>query len=297
MSVVPDDAALMAAFDAALTATLDDALPDDDASASLNAAIRHACVGGKRLRALLVYRVGAALRLPPEGLQPAAIAVELIHAYSLVHDDLPAMDNDDLRRGLPTVHRAFGEATAILAGDALNTLAFEVLAAAEAVPEASRLAQIRLLARAAGTRGMVGGQHLDLTAQQQHARRLTPEALQELHRRKTGALIGACFTLPAELAGLTVDDRRQLERCGAALGLAYQIQDDLLDVDGATDALGKTAGKDARDGKQTYVSLWGVAGARQRAEEALATAREAAATLPAPAPLLALLARIGRRQH
>ena len=222
--------------------------------------------------------------------------IELIHAYSLVHDDLPAMDNDDLRRGQPTVHKAFGEATAILVGDTLNTLAFGVLATADTLDATARVQLVATLAAAAGARGMVGGQVLDLAAQHGDAA-LPLDALTTLHQRKTGALIQACFDMAGIAAAATPAQRDALSTCGAALGLAYQIQDDVLDVDAATAQLGKTAGKDARDGKQTFVSLLGLDAARDRAAAAFGQARTAAYGLPDPAALLALIDTVAQRRH
>src|SRR5690554_5674562 len=207
----------------------------------LDAAMRHGVlVGGKRLRPVLVYAAGRALEAEERALDAPAMAIELIHAYSLVHDDLPAMDDDDLRRGQPTVHRAFDEATAILAGDALQTLAFEVLARA-AHP---RLPALMLtLATAAGRDGMVGGQALDLAAVGGHP---DVEALATMHGHKTGALIRAAVRMGALTAVAEHDSRVEaLDRYAAALGLAFQIHDDVLDVTGDTRTLGKTSGADA----------------------------------------------------
>jgi farnesyl diphosphate synthase/geranylgeranyl diphosphate synthase type II len=222
--------------------------------------------GGKRVRPVLAYATGEALGAPLEWLDAAAAAVELIHVYSLVHDDLPAMDDDDLRRGRPTCHRAFDEATAILTGDALQARAFEVLAQAPAaIPADARIDMLRVLADAIGTRGMAGGQAIDLAAVKQT---LSEPALERMHRQKTGALIQASVLLGALSAGLTdVPERAALAEFGAEIGLAFQIQDDILDVEGNTSTLGKRAGADADLAKPTYPSILGLETARAQAGE------------------------------
>ncbi|HEU5468138.1 MAG TPA: farnesyl diphosphate synthase [Steroidobacteraceae bacterium] len=234
----------------------------------LHAAMRYAVLGeGKRIRPLLVYATGSAIGVAPGALDAAAAAVELIHAYSLVHDDLPAMDDDDLRRGRPTTHRAFDEATAILAGDALQVLAFELLAdgTMPGASDATRVAMIRLLARASGTLGMAGGQALDLAAT---GRRLAPRQIEEMHELKTGALIRASILMAcAAEPALPMAKREPLERYGRAIGLCFQIVDDLLDVLGDPAITGKVAGSDALRGKPTYPAIAGVAAARARAAE------------------------------
>ncbi len=253
----------------------------------LEAAMRHALlVGGKRLRPLLVYLAGRSLGASDEALDAPAAAVELIHAYSLVHDDLPAMDDDDLRRGQPTVHRAFDEATAILAGDALQSLAFEVLARA-AHPRLP--AQILTLAVAAGRDGMVGGQALDLAAVGGHP---DVEALATMHAHKTGALICAAVRMGALTAVPEQDPRvAALDRYAEALGLAFQIHDDVLDVIGDTQTLGKASGADAARDKPTYPALLGLEGARRRAHELTDEALAALAPLGEAGDPLARLAR------
>ena len=284
--------ACRARFDRALDTALP---PADTYPARLHAAMRYACEGGKRLRALLVYAAGEALGLAPETLDAPALAVELIHAFSLVHDDLPAMDDDDLRRGRATVHRAYDEGTAILVGDALQTLAFEVLAADPSLSSAARAAMVLTLARASGSRGMTGGQQADLEAE---GRQLALGDIERLHAHKTGALILACLELAAEAAGADALSREALQRHGRALGLAYQIQDDVLDVTASTAELGKTAGKDVSAAKSTYVRLLGLDGARTRAGALFAEAGDALAEFgPAAAPLRALTAHIARRGH
>ncbi len=221
--------------------------------------------GGKRVRPVLVYATGEALGAPLEMLDAAAAAVELIHVYSLVHDDLPAMDNDDLRRGRPTCHRAFDEATAILTGDALQARAFDVLAQAPAaIPADARIEMLRVLAEAIGTRGMAGGQAIDLQAV---GKSVTVAELERMHRQKTGALIQASVLLGAISAGLSdVSQRAALEYFGAEIGLAFQIQDDILDVEGHTSTLGKRAGADADRVKPTYPSVLGLEKARAEAQ-------------------------------
>ncbi len=250
-------------------AALDRFLPRDDIHpVRLHRAMRYAVLdGGKRVRPLLVYAAGHTCDAADDALDAAACAVELIHAYSLVHDDLPAMDDDDLRRGKPTCHRAFGEAEAILAGDALQALAFQVLARApmEGVTDASRLKMLDLLARAAGSRGMVGGQSIDLASV---GRELGIAELEDMHIHKTGALIRASVLLGAWCAGaLDEASLDALDRYGKCIGLAFQVQDDILDVTGQTEDLGKTAGADRALNKPTYPALLGLAGARERARE------------------------------
>ncbi len=235
------------------------------ATARLLEAMRYSTLaGGKRVRPVLVYTTGESLGAPLENLDAAAAAVELIHVYSLVHDDLPAMDDDDLRRGRPTCHRAFDEATAILTGDALQARAFEVLALApECIPPGARIDMLRVLADAIGTRGMAGGQAIDLEAVKQ---RLDEPELERMHRQKTGALIRASVALGALSAGCA--DAAQLaalDEFGAEIGLAFQIQDDILDVEGSTAMLGKRAGADADRVKPTYPSILGMEQARARA--------------------------------
>lgn len=271
-------------------------LPDASRSPErLHAAMRHAVLGGgKRLRPLLVYAAGAATGADEALLDAPAAAVELIHAFSLVHDDLPAMDDDALRRGQPTVHVAFDEATAILAGDALHALAFSVLARAP-VPAALRLDWLATLSEATGAAGMCGGQALDMAAT---GAGLALAPLEHLHALKTGALIRAAVRMGAMAGGADSGTLATLDVFAAALGLAFQIRDDLLDVEGSSAQLGKTAGKDAAQKKSTYAALLGVAGAREalaRQQQRMATAL---AGLEAPAPGLAALARFtAERTH
>jgi len=249
-------------------AALERWLPDADmAPERLAAAMRYAVLGsGKRLRPVLVYATGDALGADPQALDPPACAVELIHAYSLVHDDLPAMDDDDLRRGAPTCHRRFDDATAILAGDALQALAFELLTAdrsASALAAAVRADMVATLAAAAGVQGMAGGQAIDLYA---CGRELTLEQVERMHRFKTGALIRASVVLGALAGGADRDLLGRLERYGAAVGLAFQVVDDILDVVGDTVTLGKTRGADLERNKPTYPAVIGIDESRRQAE-------------------------------
>jgi geranylgeranyl diphosphate synthase, type II len=252
----------------------------------LEAAMRHGLLaGGKRLRPLLVYMAGQALGAKDDALDAPAAAIELIHAYSLIHDDLPAMDDDDLRRGQPTVHKAFDEASAILAGDALQALAFEVLAS-NAHPRLSHL--VHTLASASGRDGMVAGQSLDLDAVGDHP---DVDALAHMHAHKTGALIVAAVRLGG-LVAVDDDDPRldALTRYARAIGLAFQIHDDILDVTGDTVTLGKTSGADAARAKPTYPSLLGLAGAQRKAHSLIDEAIAALAPLGERAAPLADLA-------
>lgn len=266
-----------------LTSALDRQLADTPPR--LASALRHASLdGGKRFRPALVF-LGSLIGRPwPEtdearfdGLWPAAIAVELVHVYSLVHDDLPSMDDDDLRRGRPTLHRAFDEATAILAGDALQSLAFTTLAEAQADP-ATRLDWARRLAAAIGPAGMVGGQAIDLGLAGQAGDDDAPDLAQlaDLHDRKTGALIRASLGMGARWAGLPERQLRLVDDFGRLLGRAFQIQDDILDVTGSAEDLGKTPGKDAAADKCSYVTVAGLDGARRELDD---TVRHAHAML------------------
>ena len=232
----------------------------------LHEAMRYSVLApGKRVRPVLVYAAGHACGVPPGQLDATAAAVELIHAYSLIHDDLPAMDDDDLRRGRPTCHVKFGEATAILVGDALQPLAFECICndAALSVDSTTRLEMIRILAQASGSHGMVGGQALDLDAT---GKSLNLTELENIHIHKTGALIRASVLLGATASGNDNEPRlRQLDHYSKCIGLAFQIVDDILDVVADTDTLGKTQGKDAQQQKTTYPELLGLASARKKA--------------------------------
>ena len=240
-----------------------------DAPAGLGESMRYAVLdGGKRLRPLLVLAAAEAVGGLREAALRAACSTELIHAYSLVHDDMPCMDNDVLRRGKPTVHVQFGEAQALLAGDALQALAFEILTPDEGVPAATQAVLCRLLARAAGADGMAGGQAIDLASV---GKMLTEDQLRQMHRLKTGALLQGCVIMGAACGDVAEPVRAKLSEYGAAIGLAFQVVDDILDVIADSATLGKTAGKDAASDKPTYVSLLGLEQARDYAE-ALRTA-------------------------
>jgi geranylgeranyl diphosphate synthase type II len=234
---------------------------------SVHEAMRYSVMaGGKRLRPILTFAAAEAVGGNPQVVQPAAIAIELIHTYSLIHDDLPAMDNDDLRRGKPTCHKVFGEASAILAGDALLTLAFEVLARTTRSPDASdplvMLQVIQEIAQAAGTRGMIGGQVVDLEAE---GKPIDAATLDYIHRHKTGALIRASVRAGALLGGAKAAELADLSRYAEEFGLAFQIADDILDIVGDEITLGKPVGSDVRNEKATYPALWGLENARAMA--------------------------------
>lgn len=257
-------------------------------AARLLEAMRYATLnGGKRVRASLIYATGDAVQGDDDLLDDAACAVELIHSYSLIHDDLPCMDNDDLRRGKPTCHRAFDEATALLAGDALQALAFEILSRRE---DLRRVTMLRLLSHAIGVHGMAGGQALDLAAV---GLPLSPAELEDMHRRKTGALIHASVMLGLHAAARPVDARiaEALHRYGWAVGLAFQIIDDVLDVEGETATMGKASGADRALGKPTYPSVLGLDAAKTRARTLQVVALESLAPLGDNAGALSDLAR------
>ncbi len=235
------------------------------APAGLGEAMRYGVLdGGKRLRPLLVWAAGELTGAAPERLDRIGCAVELIHAYSLVHDDMPCMDNDVLRRGKPTVHVKFGQAQAMLAGDAMQALAFEVLTPDEGVAPALQARLTALLARAAGHAGMAGGQAIDLAS---IGRTLDETALRDMHRRKTGALLQASVLMGAACGRVDAPAWRALADYGAAVGLAFQVVDDILDVTQASETLGKTAGKDLDHNKPTYVSVLGLDAARRHADD------------------------------
>ncbi len=251
-----------------------------------------ALAGGKRIRPLLVYACGVTLGANTNDLATPATATELIHVYSLIHDDLPAMDDDALRRGKPTCHIAFDEATAILAGDALQTLAFEVLSngllSSQASPQ--RLEMIKTLARASGTAGMGGGQALDLEAT---GKQLSLEKLSRLHAMKTGALIKASILFGAQCAGVsdpvTLD---ALTQYAANIGLAFQVQDDILDIEGNTETLGKPQGSDIHRKKATYPALLGLDGAKKEAQRFVSESLHALSPLPYNTQILNAFARM-----
>ena len=288
--------------DAALARALPDPAGSHHASSDpvpprLHAAMRHAVLlGGKRMRPLLVYASGSMFAAVPDALDAPAVAIELIHAYSLVHDDLPAMDDDALRRGQPTVHVAFDEATAILAGDALQALAFTVLAETP-VADAVRVSLLRTLAAASGASGMCGGQALDLAATGA-ASGPTLAELERLHALKTGALIRAAVRMGGLCGGAGADQLDRLDRYADALGLAFQVRDDILDVEGDSATLGKTADKDAAQAKATFPALIGMDASRARLAELDRTMRDALAAFGGEAaPLIALGDYAIQRRH
>jgi farnesyl diphosphate synthase len=253
----------------------------DVAPARLHAAMRYAVLGGgKRIRPLLAYGAGELAGAPVERVDRAAAAVELIHAYSLVHDDLPAMDDDSLRRGKPTVHVEFDEATALLVGDSLQSLAFQVVAEHEVAHKAGlQLELIAMLARACGSRGMAGGQAIDLAAT---GKTLSVPELEFMHIHKTGALIRASIALGAGCGeGLSQAQLAALDHFSKFIGLAFQVVDDVLDADSSTATLGKTAGKDAKNNKPTYVSALGLEQARDMARRLRDDALQSLDALPA----------------
>ena len=246
--------------------------------------------GGKRLRPFLTVETAALFGVKRQHALMAGAAIELVHCYSLVHDDLPAMDDDDLRRGRPTAHKKFDEATAILAGDGLLTFAFDVLGRPETHPDAAiRIALVTGLARAAGLGGMVGGQMLDLAAEGRFGKNDTPQGEKDvltLQAMKTGAILKFCCTAGAILGNAPPPKRDAVNRYGQVIGQAFQIADDLLDVEGDTATLGKAAGKDAAHGKATLVDLLGVAGARARLAQLVKDAESALTPFGADAAIL-----------
>jgi len=292
--------AAMEALRQAVDEALDRALPPESAwPATIHRAVRYSLfAGGKRIRPVLVLAAGEAVGGAREELMPLACAVEMVHTYSLVHDDLPAMDDDDLRRGKPTSHKVFGEAIAILAGDALLTRAFHLLAE---VPEGWDDARVRRRLRAAaalgeacGTTGLIGGQVMDLESE---GREIGATDLECLHRAKTGALLSACVRGGAILGGAGDGDLQRLSRYASAIGLAFQVVDDVLDATGDAQHLGKTAGKDEAARKATYVSVHGLEKARSLAAALRQEALEAVAPLGSRGELLAAIARLIVDRH
>ncbi len=250
----------------AVDASLDSLLPSETTQpASIHQAMRYSVLaGGKRIRPILCLETARIFAADVSAALHPACAIEFIHTYSLIHDDLPALDNDDLRRGKPTCHKKFGDATAILAGDALLTLAFETVSAAP-VDAARRVAMVAEIASAAGTvNGMVGGQVADLEAE---GRRVAPEMLEYIHRSKTAALIRASVTAGALCAGANAEDVARLRRFGESIGWAFQVTDDILDVEESSAALGKTAGKDIAQQKATYPAIYGLAKSHEIAND------------------------------
>ena len=270
---------------------LDHLVPSEtDPPGLIHEAMRYSLfAGGKRLRPVLAIVTGELYEVPEETLLPAACALEMIHTYSLIHDDLPAMDDDDLRRGMPTSHVRFGEAIAILAGDALLTRAFQTLAELRGVDSDRLVRVIGEVAQAAGTtQALIGGQVLDL---QSEGKRVTSEALEAIHRAKTGALIRCAVRLGPLLGGACDSELAALTVYGEKIGLAFQIADDLLDETATTEELGKTAGKDLATEKATYTSLYGISEATRLAHEVTTAAIEALQSLPRKPDRLAQIAR------
>jgi geranylgeranyl diphosphate synthase type II len=282
-----------------VNSALDEILPTEDIPPTLlHRAMRYSVfAGGKRLRPILVLAAGRACGALPEDLMPAACAVELVHTYSLIHDDLPAMDDDDLRRGQPTSHVVFGEAMAVLAGDALQTRAFETLSdagvrAADPVPWLTCVAE---LSRAIGSCGMAGGQCMDLEAEGQS---LDADSLRALHASKTGALLTSCVRMGAILAGADERALQELTRYGEKIGLAFQVVDDILDIEGSVEDLGKRPGADAEHNKSTYPALLGLDGAHEEADRLVEEALSALDVLGPHGDTLAGIARyIVERTH
>ena len=296
----PDASAALEALRQAVDEALDRALPPDSAwPGTIHRAVRYSLfAGGKRIRPMLVLAAGEAVGGAREELMPLACAVEMVHTYSLVHDDLPAMDDDDLRRGKPTSHKVFGEAIAILAGDALLTRAFHLLAE---VPEAWDDARVRrrlraaaVLGEACGTTGLIGGQVMDLESE---GRAIGADDLECLHRAKTGALLSACVRGGAILGGAGAADLERLSRYASSIGLAFQVVDDVLDATEDAQRLGKTAGKDEAARKATYVSVHGLDEARALAAALRQEALEAIAPLGPRGELLAAIARLIVDRH
>lgn len=272
--------------DAYLTQTIT-ALPLSDER--LKAAMKQGVLqGGKRIRPFLVYAIGDMLNLDLNKLDAAAAAIECIHAYSLIHDDLPAMDDDALRRGQPTLHIAFDEATAILAGDALQSLAFDIISRSSDLEPKQHLSMVQALATASGYNGMCGGQAIDLNATD---KQIDLATLTQLHRLKTGALIRCAVELAIIAANIDADERRHLCDFADAIGLAFQVQDDVLDITASTEELGKPQGSDTDANKSTYPKLLGLAGAQQTAHTLIQNALSALAKLPYNSQLIAEFAR------
>ena len=281
----------IAHYSARIDEVLDEVLPPANRPPKrLHDAMRYAVFnGGKRVRPLLVYATGECVGVPERILDAPAAALDLIHAFSLVHDDLPAMDDDDLRRGKPTVHRQFDEATAILAADALQPLAFSVLADCRDTPPAVRIKLVRLMADACGSIGMTGGQSMDLAAE---GRTLSAEDIESMYALKTGALIHAAVVSAALLSeDLTSERASAIDAFGRTIGIAFQIKDDILDVEGETEVIGKHTGADQRLRKATYPGLVGIAAARERCNGLLRSALEQLDDFGARAEPLRWLAR------
>ncbi len=294
------DSCLIHNYSQRIESVLDRLLPPaHEQPGRLHEAMRYSVLGGgKRIRPRLVYATGAVLGIDPDRLDAAACAVEFIHAYSLIHDDLPAMDDDALRRGQPTAHIAFDEATAILAGDALQALAFEVIATDASIGDAPavRAALMATLTRACGSHGMVGGQALDMDSE---GRTIRVDELERLHNLKTGALLHACVMMAADSSPqLTPDRRAALDIFARRIGLAFQVHDDVLDIESTTEKLGKTQGADIAHDKATYPALLGLADAKALAERLYSEAIEALSIFDdGAAPLRGIAAEIVKRDH
>jgi len=281
----------IAAYTARVNKHLEAALPVATTDPKrLHEAMRYSVLnGGKRIRPLLVYAAGECLQVDTGLLDAPAVAIELIHAFSLVHDDLPAMDNDDLRRGKATVHKKYDEATAILAADALQPLAFSVLARLSGAPAGAATKLVRLIAEACGSTGMTGGQSIDLAAE---GTVLSASELEHMYALKTGALIHAAIVSPCLLrADLPTANADALHRFGRAIGVAFQIKDDILDVEGDTDVIGKPAGSDESLDKATYPALFGIDASRRRCDELVTGALQDIKSLGVSAAPLEWLAR------
>ena len=294
-----DLTAVMAACRTRVDAALDRWLPEQgDRPPRVHEAMRYSVfAGGKRLRPLLTLWSCEAVGGDPEDAMPAAVAMEMIHTYSLIHDDLPAMDDDDYRRGRRTCHRVYGEAVAILAGDALLTHAFQVLAdpGPARVPAEQRLQIIAEIAEAAGSRGMVGGQAMDIQAE---GHEIDPPTLLYLHTHKTGALIRAAVRAGAIAGGAREEPLQALTRYAERVGLAFQIVDDILDIEGVSAEMGKSAGSDLRRKKATYPAVMGMEESRRQAAHLLQEAKEALRPLDGKGATLAALADfVGQRRH
>ena len=277
-------------------AALDRVVPPESQEPSIiHRAMRYSLfAGGKRIRPLLAIASAEAVSESIAGIETAACSLELIHTYSLIHDDLPALDNDDLRRGRPTCHKVFGDAMAILAGDALLTLAFQVLPQLDVDAE-RRVRLVRELAKASGTvNGMIGGQVNDLEGE---GKPPTPQLLESIHRAKTGALLRASVRMGAIYAGATCEQLKALSEFGGHIGLAFQIVDDVLDVEQPSEALGKTAGKDAKQQKITFPAVYGLERSRAMAEQERLAAHAALAGFEARAQRLKGLADLIVRRH
>ena len=280
----------VSAYTARVTDCLEGALPATSKTPhKLHEAMRYAVFsGGKRVRPLLVYASGECLDVPPRKLDALATAIELIHAFSLVHDDLPAMDDDDLRRGQPTVHRRFDEATAILAADALQPLAFQIIATSPALSDSETRHVITAVAQACGSLGMTGGQSIDLASE---GRILSVDELAQMHNLKTGALFRACVMSTTCLAGDLADtELASLDQFSRDIGLAFQIRDDILDVKGETAVIGKNAGADQRMRKATWPALFGLEESVNRCDELVKSAMRSLSVFAADADTLKSLA-------